>query len=101
MGFLNDQYTAREALEMGLVNKVVAAADLDGTVNAWTDKLAERSPTALAFLKRSFNADSDSIRGISNFALHAVKLFYATNVSKEGVNAFNEKRKPAFHKFGE
>jgi 2-ketocyclohexanecarboxyl-CoA hydrolase len=92
-------YTAQQAADMGLINKVVPAADLDAAVTQWTDTLAERSPTALAFLKRSFNADSDSIRGISNMALHAVKLYYATDESKEGVNAFNEKRKPDFHKF--
>jgi 2-ketocyclohexanecarboxyl-CoA hydrolase len=101
MWFINDRYSAREALEMGLVNKVVPAAELDAAVQDWTDKIAERSPTALAFLKRSFNADSDAIRGISNMALHAVKLFYATDESKEGVNAFNEKRAPDFHKFAE
>jgi len=101
MWFINDRYSAREALEMGLVNKVVPAAELDAAVQDWTDKIAERSPTALAFLKRSFNADSDAIRGISNMALHAVKLFYATEESKEGVNAFNEKRAPDFHKFAE
>ena len=101
MWFINDRYSAREALEMGLVNKVVPAAELDTAVNDWTDKIAQRSPTALAFLKRSFNADSDSIRGISNMALHAVKLFYATEESKEGVNAFNEKRPPDFRKFAE
>jgi len=50
-------------------------------------------------LKRSFNADSDAIRGISNLALHAVKLYYATAESKEGVSAFNEKRPPDFYKF--
>ena len=99
MWFINDRYTAHEAREMGLVNKVVPAAELDAAVKDWTDKIAERSPTALAFLKRSFNADSDAIRGISNMALHAVKLFYATDESKEGVNAFNEKRAPDFHKF--
>ncbi len=97
--FLNDMYTAAEAADMGLVNKVVPQAELDAAVTKWTDTLAERSPTALAFLKRSFNADSDSIRGISNLALHAVKLYYATPESKEGVNAFNEKRKPDFYKF--
>ncbi|MDP2087137.1 MAG: enoyl-CoA hydratase-related protein [Gemmobacter sp.] len=97
--YLNEMYTAQEAAEMGLINKVVPAAELDNAVTKWTDTLAERSPTALAFLKRSFNADSDSIRGISNLALHAVKLYYATDESKEGVNAFNEKRKPDFHKF--
>ncbi len=99
MWFINDRYSAREALEMGLVNKVVPAAELDAAVQDWTDKIAQRSPTALAFLKRSFNADSDAIRGISNMALHAVKLFYATDESREGVNAFNEKRAPDFHKF--
>jgi 2-ketocyclohexanecarboxyl-CoA hydrolase len=80
--FINDRYTAEQAREMGLVNK-----------------LAQRSPTAIALAKRSFNADSDNIRGISNFALHAVKMFYDTAESKEGVAAFNEKREPNFHKF--
>ena len=99
--YLNEQLTARQAMDYGLVNKVVPMAELDAAVTVWTDILAERSPTALAFLKRSFNADTDHIRGISNMALHAVKLFYATPESKEGVNAFNEKRKPDFHKFVE
>ena len=99
--YLNDTYSAEEAVAMGLINKAVPMEDLDAAVTEWTDKLAERSPTALAFLKRSFNADSDSIRGISNMALHAVKLYYDTAESKEGVNAFNEKRKPDFHKFVE
>jgi 2-ketocyclohexanecarboxyl-CoA hydrolase len=101
MWFLNERYTAKEALDMGLVNKVVPMAELDAVVDDWTGKLAQRSPTAIAFLKRSFNADSDAIRGISNMALHAVKLYYATPESKEGVNAFNEKRAPNFHKFVE
>lgn len=99
--YLNEVYTAQQAADMGLVNKVVPAAELDEATTKWTDTLAERSPTALAFLKRSFNADSDSIRGISNLALHAVKLYYATPESQEGVNAFNEKRKPDFYKFVE
>ena len=99
MWFINDTYTAQQAYEMGLCNKVVPAAELDAAVKDWTDKLAQRSPTAIAFLKRSFNADSDSIRGISNMALHAVKLYYDTAESKEGVNAFNEKRAPDFRKF--
>ena len=99
MWLINDRYSAEEARQMGLVNKVVPAAELDFAVKEWTDKLAERSPTALALAKRSFNADSYSIRGISNFALHAVKLFYDTDESKEGVSAFNQKRKPDFNKF--
>ncbi len=84
---------------MGLVNKVVPAAELDDAVKAWTDILGERSPTALALAKRSFNADSENIRGISLLSLHAVKMFYDTEESKEGVRAFNEKRKPDFHKY--
>lgn len=99
--YLNETYSAAEAEAMGLINKAVPADELDAAVTEWTDKLAQRSPTALAFLKRSFNADSDNIRGISNLALHAVKLYYATDESKEGVNAFNEKRAPDFHKFVE
>ncbi|WP_417722499.1 enoyl-CoA hydratase-related protein [Salipiger sp.] len=97
--YLNEMYTAEEAVAMGLVNKAVPMEELDAAVTKWTDTIAERSPTALAFLKRSFNADSDNIRGISNLALHAVKLYYASDESKEGVNAFNEKRKPDFHKY--
>lgn len=99
--FLNERLTAQQACEYGLCNKVTPMAELDAEVTKWTDALAERAPTAIAFLKRSFNADSDAIRGISNMALHAVKLFYATAESKEGVNAFNEKRKPDFMKFVE
>lgn len=97
--YLNDQYTAQEAYEMGLVNKVVPAAELDAAVDVWTKTLGERSPTALALAKRSFNADSDNIRGISLLSLNAVKLFYDTEESKEGVRAFTEKRKPDFHKY--
>jgi len=84
---------------MGLVNKVVPATELDAAVKVWTDTLAERSPTALALAKRSFNADSENIRGISMASLYSVKLFYETEESKEGVRAFNEKRKPDFHKY--
>ena len=58
-----------------------------------------RAPMAIALAKRSFNADSDSIRGVSNFALPALKMFYDTPESKEGVAAFNEKRTPDFNKF--
>ena len=97
--FLNLQYTAQEAMEMGLVNKVVPAAELDAAVDEWTEMLGQRSPTALALAKRSFNADSDNIRGISMMALNSVKLFYNTEESKEGMRAFQEKRAPEFHKY--
>jgi 2-ketocyclohexanecarboxyl-CoA hydrolase len=97
--FLNLQYTAQEALEMGLVNKVVPASELDAAVDEWTEMLGQRSPTALALAKRSFNADSDNIRGISMMALNSVKLFYDTEESKEGMRAFQERRAPEFHKY--
>ena len=97
--FLNLMYSAQEAMEMGLVNKIVPAAELDDAVNEWTEILGQRSPTALALAKRSFNADSDSIRGISMLALNSVKLFYDTEESKEGMRAFQEKRAPDFHKY--
>jgi 2-ketocyclohexanecarboxyl-CoA hydrolase len=99
MWFLNLQYSAQEALEMGLVNKVVPAAELDAAVDEWTEMLGQRSPTAIALAKRSFNADSDNIRGISMMALNAVKLFYDTEESKEGMRAFQERRTPDFHKY--
>ncbi len=99
MWFLNLQYSAHEALEMGLVNKVVPAAELDAAVDEWTEMLGQRSPTALALAKRSFNADSDNIRGISMMALNSVKLFYDTEESKEGMRAFQERRTPDFHKY--
>ena len=84
---------------MGRVNKVLPAADLDATVYEWTDMIGQRSPTALALAKRSFNADSDNIRGISMLALNSVKMFYDTEESKEGMRAFHEKRAPEFHKY--
>jgi 2-ketocyclohexanecarboxyl-CoA hydrolase len=59
----------------------------------------ERSPTALAIAKRSFNADTDSIRGIGGMGMQALSMYYATEESKEGVRAFNEKRKPEFRKY--
>jgi 2-ketocyclohexanecarboxyl-CoA hydrolase len=58
-----------------------------------------RAPMAIALAKRSSNADTDSIVGVRNFALHALKMFYDTPESKEGVAAFNEKRTPDFNKF--
>src|ERR1700680_4935089 len=85
--YLNERYTAEQAREMGLVNKVVPPAELDAALKEWTDKLARRSPTAIALAKRSFNADSDNIRGISNFALHAVKLFYDTEESRRSTRS--------------
>ena len=94
--YLCRRYSAAEAERMGWVNKVVPAADLDMEVDLWCREILEKSPTALAIAKRSFNQDSDSIRGIGNLGFEALAMFYQTEESKEGVQAFLEKRKPDF-----
>ncbi len=94
--YLCRRYSAEEALAMGLVNRVVPAAELDAEVARWCAELAERSPTTIALAKRSINIDSDSIRGIGALGMEALKLFYETAESKEGVRALQEKRKPNF-----
>ncbi len=97
--FLCRQYSGAEAVRMGLANVVVQDADLDGEVERWCGEILEKSPTALAIAKRSFNADTAHISGLSSMGMQAVKLFYATEESKEGVSAFKEKRKPDFGKY--
>jgi 2-ketocyclohexanecarboxyl-CoA hydrolase len=97
--FLCRRYTAAQAYEMGLVNKVVPHDQLDSEVEAWVAEINELSPTAIAIAKRSFNADSENIRGISFMGVQAVKHYYMSDESKEGVRAFNEKRKPDFKKY--
>jgi 2-ketocyclohexanecarboxyl-CoA hydrolase len=73
--------------------------ELDAEVEAWCREILERSPTAIAIAKRSFNADTDSIAGIGALGMQALKLYYQSKESKEGVRAFNEKRKPEFRKY--
>ncbi len=97
--FLCRRYTAQQAYDMGLVNKVVPHEELDAEVEAWSAEINVLSPTAIAIAKRSFNADSENIRGISFLGVQAVKHFYMSEESKEGVRAFNEKRKPDFKKY--
>ncbi len=94
--FMCKRYSADEALAMGLINKVVPMAELDAEVRRWCDELMEKSPTALAIAKRSFNADSDNIYGIGGQGFQALKMYYASDESKEGVKALMEKRKPNF-----
>ncbi|MDD9877893.1 MAG: 2-ketocyclohexanecarboxyl-CoA hydrolase [Magnetovibrio sp.] len=96
--YLCRRYTAQEALEMGLVNAVVPADELDAEVARWCAEIMERSPTAIAIAKRSFNAATESMRGISSMGMQALALYYGTEESQEGVNAFMEKRKPEFRK---
>ncbi|MEX2628962.1 MAG: enoyl-CoA hydratase-related protein [Tistlia sp.] len=96
MWMLCRRYPAAEALAMGLVNAVVPAEALDGEVERWCQEIAALSPTAIAIAKRSFNADSESIRGIGALGMETLKLFYGTEESREGVTAFMEKRPPKF-----
>jgi 2-ketocyclohexanecarboxyl-CoA hydrolase len=97
--YLCRRYTANEALAMGLINKVVPPDELDAEIGRWCAEILERSPTAIAIAKRSFNADSDNIRGIAAMGMQALSLYYQTEESREGVRAFTEKRKPNFRRY--
>ena len=97
--YLCRRYTANEALAMGLINKVVPPDELDAEIGRWCAEILERSPTAIAIAKRSFNADSDNIRGIAAMGMQALSLYYQTEESREGVRAFTEKRKPNFRHY--
>jgi 2-ketocyclohexanecarboxyl-CoA hydrolase len=94
--YLCRRYSAKEAYEMGLVNAVVPAERLDEEVERWCAELKERGPTAIAIAKRSFNADTEQLRGLSSLGFEAVALYYGTEESKEGGRAFREKRPPKF-----
>jgi 2-ketocyclohexanecarboxyl-CoA hydrolase len=94
--FLCRRNTAGQALAMGLVNAVVPRAELDPEVDRWCREILALSPTAIAIAKRSFNADSDGIRGIAGLGMQALGLYYGTAKSREGVAAFIEKRPPRF-----
>jgi len=94
--YLCRRYSAAEACEMGLVNKVVPEDQLDAEVDAWCAELVQRSPTAIAIAKRSFNADTESMRGIGNLGFTALALYYETAESKEGGEALRAKRDPDF-----
>ncbi len=97
--FLCHQYTAAEALQMGLVNKVVPAAQLMDEARAWAREIVAMSPTAIKLAKMSFNADTDHIKGISALGMSALALYYGTEEAMEGRNSFMERRKPNFGKF--
>ena len=99
MWYLCRRYSAQEALDMGLVNAVVPAEELDAEVDKWCSEIMEKSPTAIAIAKRSFNMDTEHQRGIAGMGMYALKLYYDTEESQEGVRAFQEKRKPDFRKF--
>ena len=97
--YLCRQYGAQQALDMGLVNTVVPLERLEAESLQWAREILDNSPTALRFLKASFNADTDGQAGLQQLAGDATLLFYLTEEAKEGKNAFLEKRKPDYSKF--
>lgn len=97
--YLCDQYDAREALDMGLVNKVVLLEELEATTVAWCFKILEKSPMAIRLLKSAFNAELDGQVGLQELAGNSTLLYYLTEEANEGRKAFVEKRKPDFSKF--
>jgi naphthoate synthase len=94
--FLCRQYSAEEALEMGLVNAVVPLAELEAEGVRWAREVLTHSPTAIRCLKAAFNAETDGLAGIQELAGQATHLFYRTEEGQEGRNAFLEKRAPDF-----
>src|SRR5213082_301980 len=94
--YLCRQYSAGEALAMGLVNRVVPAAELRAETERWCRELLEKSPTALRLAKQSFNADTEQLAGITELGFSALELYYGTEEAEEGRKAFLEKRPPRF-----
>ncbi|PIQ07661.1 MAG: 1,4-dihydroxy-2-naphthoyl-CoA synthase [Ignavibacteriales bacterium CG18_big_fil_WC_8_21_14_2_50_31_20] len=97
--YLCRQYTAAEAFQMGMVNKVVPVNDLENEGVKWAKEILEMSPLALRLLKSAFNAELDGQAGIQELAGNATLLYYMSEEAQEGKNAYVEKRKPDFSKF--
>jgi 2-ketocyclohexanecarboxyl-CoA hydrolase len=94
--YLCRQYTADQALSWGLVNAVVPAERLMDEARSWAKEILAKSPTAIRFLKHSFNAEHEGIAGISQLSFDALELFVQSEEAQEGVKAFGEKREPDF-----
>lgn len=97
--YLCRQYNAQEAIDMGLVNKVVPVDQLEAEGIQWAQEILEKSPIAIRCLKSAFNADVDGQAGIQELAGNATLLYYMSEEGKEGKNAYVEKRKPDFRQF--
>jgi naphthoate synthase len=97
--FLCRQYSADEALDMGLVNRVVPLEELEEETVAWCREMLQLSPFSLRLLKASFNAAEDGLAGIQQLAHDANLLFYGSEEAQEGRDAYREKRRPDFGKF--
>ncbi len=97
--YLCRQYNATEAMDMGLVNKVVPLADLEKETVQWAREILAHSPMAIRCLKAALNADCDGQIGLLDLAGDATMLYYMSEEAKEGKNAFVERRPPDFEKF--
>lgn len=97
--YLCHQYNAQEALEMGLVNKIVPIEQLEEEGIKWAKEILEKSPLAIRLLKSAFNAELDGQAGIQELAGNATLLYYMTEEAQEGKKAYLEKRKPDFKKY--
>ncbi len=97
--FLCRQYGAQEALDMGLVNRVVPLEELEEETVVWCREMLALSPFSLRLLKASFNAAEDGLSGIQQLAHDANLLFYGSDEAQEGRDAYREKRRPDFAKF--
>mgnify|MGYP001111852805 FL=1 len=97
--FLCKQYTAQEALEMGMVNAVVPFDKLEETTVEWCRTILKRSPMAIRMIKRALNAELDGQHGLMEFAGDTTLMYYLMAEAQEGKNAFLEKRDPDFEQF--
>jgi naphthoate synthase len=97
--FLCRQYSAQEALEMHLVNKVVPLAELEAEGVQWAEEILQMSPTAIRFLKSAFLVATDGLAGLQEFAGNATGLFYTTDEAHEGSTAFLERRPADYAKY--
>ncbi len=97
--YLCRQYTAAEALEMGMINKVVPFEKLEDEVVDWCQTIMKRSPFAIRMIKRALNAELNGQHGIMEFAGDATLMYYLMDEAQEGKNAFLEKRDPDFDQF--
>ena len=97
--FLCRQYTAQEAEQMGMVNKVVPLSRLEDECVEWAETMMQRSPLALRMIKAGLNAELDGQAGIQELAGDCTMLYYFLDEAQEGGRAFLEKRKPEFQKY--
>lgn len=99
ISFLGRMYTAHEALEMGLINNVVPSDKLEEEIDAWCKEILRRSPTALAWIKTEYNATSAQLWGINSLTGRFISQYWKTEESREGRQAYLEKRPPDFSRF--